>query len=125
MEANVQFCIYPTATDQVARRKVISDVPSHTFLRGYFEVVQPTLETEIVGTNDRDRFVRHRIVVFVEDRFKTALVEGVYIGITHERHPDTNGWSKQSQIKQYKIATMTPTMQGRYMNCALIEEDKT
>jgi hypothetical protein len=125
MESNVQFSIYGTSTNVVARRKVVSDTEVAKFVHGYFEVVQPTLESEIVGNSDRDRLIRHRLVVYVTDKIKETLVSGAYIGITHEKHPDTNGWAKQSKIKQYKIVTITPANHGRYMNCALVEEDKT
>jgi hypothetical protein len=125
MEFNVQFAIYGTSTNVVARRKVVAETEAAKFVQGYFEVVQPTLESEIVGNSDRDRLIRHRLVVYVTDKIIDILVPGAYIGITHTKHPDTNGWAKQTKIKQYKIVTITPSTHGRYMNCALVEEDKT
>ena len=120
--SNVQFCVYKTEYDQVTKRDVVASNPTVEHLYGWTEQVVPTLESEITNNNDEmSRVVRFRMITNTHPLVRA----GVYVEITHVKHPVAGSWVRPDYRMQYVVHSVTPVfMCGTEVDVALIPKPK-
>lgn len=125
MTDNVKFSISVPTYNTTYKRMVMGTTPIMEHVHGTLAELQPTLESEIISGQEKDRFIRYRLIFQRTIPLEDVLKSGAMIQITHKRHRLTNSWKVLPTTEQYIVESDTDIqLVGDSVNLGLVRKDQ-
>lgn len=122
---NVKVDVVTLAYDTTHRIPYLVETPIVRNVSGHLQDLLNAPQTDIIGIKEREQFGRYRLVLRVSSIVGPQLVSGVFVRVTHVRHPDTKAWIAETADKQYKVTYVSDiNANSRWKTLTLVEKDQ-